>query len=439
MTQLDRLKLNKIDDTVSGVLRSNANFVMAELPTILDGFYAHMSERPEARRFFKDRAHMEHAKEMQLRHWRIILDARFDAAYEASVTKIGRTHFRLGLEPNIYIGGYSYLLSNLIASVLAKRLPKWGQPDDRGALQSALIRAAMLDMDYAISVYIDVERTERKKAMDKLTDMGTSLSEVALTVSSAAAQLEATARAVSSSVNSTAEEAEKVSSTAGEISTNVTTVASATEQLTGSVREIGTQVDKSVRVVTQASDNALRSVKRMEGLSQAAQKIGTVVTLINDIARQTNLLALNATIEAARAGDSGKGFAVVAQEVKALAEKTASATTDISKQIVGIQSATNDASMEITDIAETLKVINEIASSIAAAVEEQGAACQEIARSAAGVSNQMNSVSHNINTVSSDARTSSTGAAEVLQVATSLAKEAEKLRHASLKMNQDAA
>src|SRR6185503_11951280 len=116
------------------------------------------------------------------------------------------------------------------------------------------------------------------------------------------------------------------------------------------------------------------------GLSSAAETIGDVVKLINAIAGQTNLLALNATIEAARAGEAGRGFAVVAAEVKNLADQTGKATGEISSQVAAIQASSVDAVKAIQSINVTIAEINEIASSIASAVEEQSAATQEIAR-----------------------------------------------------------
>jgi methyl-accepting chemotaxis protein len=122
--------------------------------------------------------------------------------------------------------------------------------------------------------------------------------------------------------------------------------------------------------------------ERIHSLSQAASKIGNVVDLINSIAGQTILLALNATIEAARAVDAGKGFAVVASEVKILAEQTSKATTEIGQQVAGIQSATQESVATIKEVSNIIGRISEIASAIGSTVEEQGAATQEITRSA---------------------------------------------------------
>src|SRR3546814_392092 len=135
-----------------------------------------------------------------------------------------------------------------------------------------------------------------------------------------------------------------------------------------------------MRISDWSSDVSLPIYVQVQGLADAAQKIGEVVNLINDIASQTNLLALNATIEAARAGEAGKGFAVVAAEVKNLANETAKATDEITGQISGIQQATREAVAAIQSIGQTIGQINEIATTIASAVEEQGAATQEIAR-----------------------------------------------------------
>ena len=158
-------------------------------------------------------------------------------------------------------------------------------------------------------------------------------------------------------------------------------VAAASEELASSVGEIGRQVEASARIAGEAVDQAQKTDARISQLSQAAARIGDVVDLIQTIAGQTNLLALNATIEAARAGDAGKGFAVVASEVKTLAEQTAKATDEISQQIADIQSATQDSVVgDQGDRRRPSAGSRKSRSTIASAVEEQGAATQEISR-----------------------------------------------------------
>src|SRR5258708_13065343 len=148
--------------------------------------------------------------------------------------------------------------------------------------------------------------------------------------------------------------------------------------MAASVNEISRQVQDSARIASEAVDQARKTNDRVGELSRAAGRIGDVVELIKPSAGQTNLLALNATIEAARAGEAGRGFAVVASEVKALAEQTAKATGEISQQIAGIQDATHQSVGAIKEIGDTIGKMSEIASTIAAAVEQQGAATQKI-------------------------------------------------------------
>ena len=170
-------------------------------------------------------------------------------------------------------------------------------------------------------------------------------------------------------------------SASADASANVRDIASAADELSASVSEIDRQVAQSNAIAAKAVNEAERTNAAVAELDEAAGRIGDVVRLITDIAEQTNLLALNATIEAARAGEAGRGFAVVANEVKALAGQTARATEDIRAQIAGMQHATARSIEAIGAIARTIGDIGEISSTIAAAVTEQGAATQEIARS----------------------------------------------------------
>ncbi|MDU6746517.1 MAG: methyl-accepting chemotaxis protein, partial [Bradyrhizobium sp.] len=167
---------------------------------------------------------------------------------------------------------------------------------------------------------------------------------------------------------------------------------------------------------------------RVGELSKAAARIGDVVELINTIAGQTNLLALNATIEAARAGDAGRGFAVVATEVKALAEQTAKATGDIGQQIAGIQAATQESVGAIREISETIERLSEISATIAAAVEEQGAATQEISRNVQQAAQGTQQVSSNITDVQRGATQTGTASSEVLSAAKLLSRDSGRLK-----------
>jgi methyl-accepting chemotaxis protein len=205
------------------------------------------------------------------------------------------------------------------------------------------------------------------------------------------------------------------------------TVAAAAEQLTASVGEISRQVTSASGTARQAVAEAERTNITVQALTEGARRIGDVVGLIGAIAKQTNLLALNATIEAARAGDAGKGFAVVASEVKSLANQTSEATTEISTQISLMQTATADAVAAIRGISTTIQGIDEVAAAIAAAVEEQGAATQEIARSIHRAASSAGTLSTNVAEMQGAAATSGTASSHVLDAAGQVAGQATRL------------
>ncbi|MBR1150196.1 methyl-accepting chemotaxis protein [Bradyrhizobium sp. JYMT SZCCT0428] len=270
---------------------------------------------------------------------------------------------------------------------------------------------------------------QRKDDMIKLADtFETAVGEIVETVSSASSELEASAGTLTSNAERAQELTTMVAAASEEASTNVQSVASATEELSSSVNEISRQVQESARMATAAVDQARTTNDRVSQLSKAASRIGDVVELINTIAEQTNLLALNATIEAARAGDAGRGFAVVASEVKALAEQTSKATGEIGQQITGIQAATQDSVNAIKEISGTIEKLSEISSTIAAAVEEQGAATQEISRNVQQAAHGTQQVSSNITDVQRGASETGSASTQVLSAAQSLSGDSNRLK-----------
>ena len=247
-------------------------------------------------------------------------------------------------------------------------------------------------------------------------------------LAASATEMRATSESMSATAEQTSRQATAVAAASEEAASNVQTVASAAEELSSSISEITRQVAESAQISNKAAVDAENTDHTVQGLADAAQRIGEVVRLISDIASQTNLLALNATIEAARAGEAGKGFAVVASEVKALANQTAKATDEIAAQVMAIQGATQQSVGAIKDIGLTIGSIKEIATTIASAVEEQGAATQEIARNVEQASQGTAEVSSNIAGVTQAADETGTAASQVLDAAGGLAREAESLR-----------
>ncbi|MBX9635017.1 MAG: cache domain-containing protein, partial [Magnetospirillum sp.] len=274
----------------------------------------------------------------------------------------------------------------LAARDFAVTVPETGRQDEIGQLAQsvAVLRDGAAEADRLRTAQEAMKaqaEAERRAGMLKVADgFEGSVKRVAQNITAAAGELEGAAHTVSGAVNTASGQATSVAAAAEQASANVATVATAAEELSSSIREISRQVQASSTISGEAVVEAQRTNELVEGLAQSATRIGEVVSLINDIASQTNLLALNATIEAARAGDAGKGFAVVANEVKSLATQTGKATEDISTQIGAVQAATHQAVGAIRAIVGTINRINEIAGAIAAAVEEQGSATQEIAR-----------------------------------------------------------
>ncbi|MEP0453355.1 MAG: methyl-accepting chemotaxis protein [Roseibium sp.] len=269
---------------------------------------------------------------------------------------------------------------------------------------------------------------QRQQRVDELVSAFRKDIELGLSsVSSNMKQLEDTAELLTSIAGNTSTRSEEVSQASREATDNVQTVAAATEELTASVGEVGRQVNDTLEQVEEAAAATRTSTEQVLGLSEAAQRIGDVVSLIQDIAKQTNLLALNATIEAARAGEAGKGFAVVASEVKQLAEQTASATDEISSHISEIQDSTRSAADAITGIMSMMTRVNETASAMAGSVEQQSSATAEISNSIGQAAERTSNVTSNMRQVSQQSSETNQSAVQVEQVTEDATQQLDEL------------
>jgi methyl-accepting chemotaxis protein len=269
----------------------------------------------------------------------------------------------------------------------------------------------------------------RRRALEQIADsFEKSVLSIVETVAEAAEKTQSVATQLSANAKESTARAAAVSNAANITTENVQAVASATEELSAAIREIGAQVTQSIEIASEAVSGVNNTSATVRELAESAERIGKVVGLIQDIAGQTNLLALNATIEAARAGDAGKGFAVVAGEVKSLANQTDKATGDIQQQVDGIQGSSSRSVTEIGSISGTIERINEFCNAIAAAVEQQGAATQEIVNSVQRAASGTQEVSQNVSAVSDTASMVSDEANSLLVSSREMRELAQKLR-----------
>jgi methyl-accepting chemotaxis protein len=309
-----------------------------------------------------------------------------------------------------------------------------GRKDEIGALGSTMqiFKDSMIESDRLRAEQKEIElrgAAQRKAEMEELADQFQSaVGNIVDAVSTASTELEHAAGTLTKTAENTQKLSGVVAAASEEASANVNSVASAAEEMSGSVDEIARQVQVSSKIAAEAVQQAEKTDARITDLSHAASRIGDVVKLITAIAEQTNLLALNATIEAARAGEAGRGFAVVAQEVKALAAQTAKATDEIGTQISSMQMATQESVSAIKEIGGTIGRIADIASAITVAVEQQGAATQEISRNVQQAAMGTAEVASNITDVSRGASETGSASSQVLGSAQSLARDSGRLR-----------
>ena len=377
--QAARLAFLRIDAATGARLLALRPTVAAALPAIAERFYAHLGAVPALAAQLGGPTRIAALKRAQQTHWDSLFSGRFDTeCFDRAVT-VGRTHERIGLDPRWYLGGYCLIIEELAAALGRKH----GAKPALAADFAALLRAAFLDMDLAISTY--VAHGEANKVTDELLAVSEVLErELQMAATEIAVQAEQLTEgagelgAVAIAARGRAEQVREA--TAGTVN-NVQTVASATTELEASAREIAGQVARAAEKAAETVRRTEAAEETVRGLGSASGAIADVVTLIRRIAGQTKLLALNATIEAARAGEAGKGFAVVATEVKSLARQTEDAIGKVSAQAGAIAAATDEAARTVGAIAAEVQAVDRIAAEVAGGTGQQREATAEIMQS----------------------------------------------------------
>jgi methyl-accepting chemotaxis protein len=400
---------------------------------VLDEFYVQVSAYETTSSFFQNPNHMNGAKTAQIRHWQNITNAKFDEDYVDAVTRIGLAHARIGLEPRWHIGGYALLTSGLINAIIADECQGFFSRKIASKLPAkitSVVKASMLDMDYAISVYLDkladekhiAEEAQAKqnakrdealdifsKALEKLAvgDLEVRLSQqlppefaaMGVAFDKAMEHLSQSLGSVRHATNSTRENSENISSGAHQLAARTEQQAAALEESSASLHQLTQSLAATAKTAIEARETVINvktdindaevvmneALASMSGIESSSKQVSNTVAIIDEIAFQTNLLALNAGVEAARAGEAGKGFAVVAQEVRELAQRCSSAAKEIAELIKNSGKQIEQGVIHVTKTSESLtkfvadvEDVNVIIGRITTSASEQSTALTEI-------------------------------------------------------------
>lgn len=324
-------------------------------------------------------------------------------------------------------------MSSIASGDLGTEIPGLARRDELGAMARALnifrdglAEKAALE---AAGLKGRKARERRARAMQGYTDdFGRSVSGVMEQLEAASGGMKKAAGEMLDAMGDTQGRVAQTAADAAHSSENLTAVAAAVEELSATVSEISRQVASATEVAADGVREAQASDSQMTALAQSAERVGDILGLISDVASRTNLLALNATIEAARAGEAGKGFAVVASEVKNLAAQTARATEDVGVQIQAMRQATSEAARVMRGITQTIGRMDGVTTTIAAAVEQQGASTREITQRLQGVAAATNSVSNSMGAVAGVAEQAGLASSQVRQAAAGVQTQAATLR-----------
>jgi methyl-accepting chemotaxis protein len=394
-----------LDPEFDATMRDHLARVIECAPAYADNFRKHRAAFLEAYRTYTTRLFLHPFDEQ----WVADAEARAKFEIEHQIDMRSR-----GIISRSILSG--------VGKVVARRY--WFSGRTVARLCDVAQRVLLLDTANAIACHTNLAAHDAKARNDQLVmaveEFGRAVTDVRTAIAIAVRSLEETSHRLTSVADTAVTQARTASGVAEDTASGVQGTAAATNELLASTAEIRCRATKSAEMAHQSFSHAETTTATIRSLSQAVDKIGSVVGLISDIAGQTNLLALNATIEAARAGEAGRGFSVVASEVKSLATQTAKATEEIGRQIALIQESTRRAVEGIEGTGKTIAGIAGIAEEVANAVDQQAAATDDIAETAHRAAANAKTVAGALKTVADAVRLTQTDAAAVLDLSRNL-------------------
>ena len=421
-----RLRAYGLDSDARQRLKKFWPLIEPHLPEAIDGFIVSASRMPLIAHIYAQ--HGALIREVELQHFRILLQGNFDDAYAERCRQSAEQHVMVGAEARIRLNSGNFVLRKSI-DILSRTY--WFSAATVAAYTKVVAQTILFDAAITSTMHIHLvaaaQEAKRKQIDEAITDFAGTIGGVVDAINEVSASLATTSEGLQEAAKETLGRTASASAALGATGQSVDIAVPATEELSSSIEEIGKQTSRGMEMARATTTEAEKTSDAIRTLDEAAKHIGSVVEIISKIASQTNLLALNATIEAARAGETGKGFAVVASEVKVLANQTSHATSEIASRVAEIQQATTHAVAEITSIARIIQDLTGVAISIASAVEQQGASAREIASSIQTAARNTVQTASEIKAVEQVARRGADAAGDIQGFTTRLSSRAEAL------------